>query len=299
MYIMYVDESGRPEITSITDSSHFVLIGLAIPVQTWRNKTEQITVIKKRYQLEGKEIHTAWMARKYIEQKHIVDFNNLNYDTRRKKVNEERLINLRIKAGLKSTKTLNNLKKNYKKTEDYIHLTYDERMSILHELAALIGSWTDIRLFAEAVDKNFCSPLHSVFKESFIQVVTRFEAFLVNYGKHVGEAQEGLIVQDDNPTEAIRLTNLMKGIYKQGTFWRDITHIVETPLFVDSSLTEMIQLADLCGYATRRFFEKQEEDIFNQIFPRFDRVHDVAVGIRHFTGYNQCSCKVCQAHGRS
>jgi hypothetical protein len=36
MYFLYLDESG-------SNTSHFVLLGLAIPALTWRNKTDQIT----------------------------------------------------------------------------------------------------------------------------------------------------------------------------------------------------------------------------------------------------------------
>jgi len=301
---MYVDESGRPELKGFKNNTHFVLTGLAIPISVWHQKTAQITNIKKMYGLEGKEIHTAWMARKYLEQKRVDNFQNLDYEARRLAVLKEREKELRIAvekafAGIISEKSLRSKRKNYKNTVDYIHLTFDERQTALNELADLIGSWSDCRLFAEAVDKSCCSDDHSVFKESFTQVVTRFQAFLVNYGRYSGQALKGLVVQDDNKTEAKRLTRLMKSLYKEGTFWRDIDNIIETPLFVDSSLTEMVQMADLCAYATRRFFEYNNTQLFNKIYPRFDRAGNLVVGIRHYTGFKICACKVCQDHGRS
>jgi hypothetical protein len=39
-------------------------------------------------------------------------------------------------------------------TQDYVHLTRQERMSLLQALADEIGSWKDARLFAEAIDKK-------------------------------------------------------------------------------------------------------------------------------------------------
>lgn len=80
--------------------------------------------------------------------------------------------------------------------------------------------------------------------------------------------------------------------HKEGTLWTSIKHIVETPFFVDSELTGMIQIADLCSIALRRFFENGDTDLFNRISPRFDKHHGKLVGVRHFTEPT-CSCEVC------
>lgn len=65
-------------------------------------------------------------------------------------------------------------------------------------------------------------------------------------------------------------------------------------------LTSMIQLADLIAYATRRFFENGETDLFDRFYPRFDRLPrgGPVVGIRHFTGSFECHCKVCMDHNQ-
>jgi len=79
--------------------------------------------------------------------------------------------------------------------------------------------------------------------------------------------------------------------------WTQQTRIIETPLFVDSRLTGMIQMADVCAYATRRFFEYNETDLFNRICHRFDRIPaGSVVGIRHYTGVFNCKCRVCLDH---
>ncbi len=66
-------------------------------------------------------------------------------------------------------------------------------------------------------------------------------------------------------------------------------------MFVDSELTRMIQIADLCAYALRRFFENDETRLFELIFRRADRVGEVEVGVRHFSPID-CECAVCKAH---
>ncbi|WP_394370601.1 DUF3800 domain-containing protein [Dawidia soli] len=70
---------------------------------------------------------------------------------------------------------------------------------------------------------------------------------------------------------------------------------METPLFVDSQLTSMVQLADVCSYSIRRYLEKSEDTLFNEIFKVADKKNGKVVGARHFT-MNHCTCKVCQAH---
>lgn len=75
MYICYVDESGTVERTGNTQ--HFVLVGLAIPGETWRQKDDAVSAIKARYGLAESEVHTAWMLRDYAEQKAIPGFENM------------------------------------------------------------------------------------------------------------------------------------------------------------------------------------------------------------------------------
>jgi hypothetical protein len=106
----------------------------------------------------------------------------------------------------------------------------------------------------------------------------------------------GLLIEDNNQTVAKNITTLMRRFHIQGTLWAKVERIIETPLFVDSNLTSMIQMADLCAYSTRRFLENGEEDLFDRIFGRFDHARGRVVGIRHYVGAKPCKCKVCAAH---
>lgn len=117
--------------------------------------------------------------------------------------------------------------------------------------------------------------------------------FLVNRGKATNQDLQGLLVQDNNETVAKKLTGMMQRFHRQGTRWTSIQQIVETPFFVDSQLTAMVQMADLCGYAIRRYYENNETDLFDRIHSRFDRTPQGIVGIHHFTNPN-CACRVCK-----
>ena len=90
----------------------------------------------------------------------------------------------------------------------------------------------------------------------------------------------------------------MRAFHRTGTSYSRIPNIVETPLFVDSKLTSMVQAADLVCYAVRRFVEKQETDLFDRLYGAFDRNGGILVGLRHFTGPRACSCKICMDQGR-
>jgi hypothetical protein len=295
MLLCYIDESGTPEIPG--NSSHYVLAGLAIPVHHWKEAEQDIQNIKIKYDLRGKEIHTAWILRKYIEQAKIKDFDNLPTDKRiyeTKKIRNTELLRLQNSRS----KSYNQTKKNYKETEDYIHLTYDERKKFILELAQKIASWDFARLFAECIDKITYDPLrtnNSIQEQTLEQITTRFEYCLENYSRTKHSKQYGLLIHDNNETVAKKHTDLMKQFHEKGTFWRNIPHIIETPLFVNSKLTSMIQIADLCSYAIRRYLEKNETELFDLVFERADIKNQKKVGIRHFPG-SGCTCKICQSH---
>jgi hypothetical protein len=296
MFLCYIDESGT---TSGGNTSHYVLAGLSIPIEKWKLCEAKIQRIKIRYGLRHAEIHTGWLLWPYLEQSKITGFLGMDYQTRRHEVEKYRRIELLRLNTPKTQKTYHKTKKNYKQTEEYIHLTYDERKNFVMEIASLIGTWAFARLFAECIDKIHFNPAIAkspVDEQAFEQVVSRFEQYLQIYSKKPGGAKQyGLLIHDNNPTVCKRHTELMKEFHSAGTFWTKVENIVETPFFVDSRLTGLIQLADVCSYAIRRYIEKGEAALFNEIFKVADKKGGKVVGIRHFTSLT-CSCLICQAH---
>jgi hypothetical protein len=292
MYVCYVDESGTPDIPGNT--SHFVLAGLAIPISEWKTFDESIYNIRKEYGLEDAEFHTAWILRAYREQSTIPNFATMSRIARRAAVSQERTKELlRLQKG--RSKNYKTVKKFYKHTEDYIHLSLDERKTLVSSVATCIGSWQDARLFAECIDKTHFDPVGAdatVGEQAFEQVVSRFEQFLI---KVPGTKAHGILVHDNNETVAKRHTALMREFHQKGTLWIDIKRIIDTPLFVNSSLTSMVQMADLCSYALRRYFENGEKGLFAKIFKRAHRINNnKVVGVRHYAG--NCRCIACAAH---
>lgn len=171
-------------------------------------------------------------------------------------------------------------------------------MAFVQEIAQHVSNWGYARLFAECVDKIHFDPVRAsltVDEQAFEQIVSRFEQYLKIVGANSSTQNFGLLIHDNNETVSKKHTQLMKRFLQSGTLWTDVQNIIETPLFVDSQLTSMVQIADLCSYALRRYLENGESYLFDLIFDRADRKGDVVVGIRHFTNAS-CTCKICQAH---
>lgn len=297
MIFCYIDESGTPDLPGNT--SHYVLAGMAIPDTNWKYCEIEIQKIKDRYNLHDSEIHTGWILWPYFEQSKIKDFEKLDYAARRYEVKKLRNVELlRLQSTPSKSQQYHKTKKNYRLTEHYIHLTMNERKQFIVEVAKTIGSWSFCRLFAECIDKIHFNPAVSRFtvdEQALEQLVSRFEQYLKIYSKTSGESKFGLLVHDNNETVKKKHTAMMKNFHKNGTFWTTIDNIIETPMFVDSQLTSMVQLADLCSYSIRRYLEKHEEDLFLEIFKVADKKDGKVVGIRHFTA-KTCSCKICIGH---
>lgn len=298
MYLCYIDESGTPDIPGNT--SHYVLAGVSIPVQCWKSCDQDIERIKSKYGLAEEEIHVAWVLRKYLEQNKIVGFDSLSYAQRRQAVISYRTAELLRLQRSNNPKLYRQTQTNFKNTSRYIHLTLTERQNLILDLAKVVSNWGFARLFAECVDKIHFDPNRNkttIDAQSFEQVVSRFEHYLQVTGQ-TGSEDFGLLIHDNNETVAKKHTLLMKRFHKEGTLWTRLRMIIETPLFVNSELTGMVQIADLCGYALRRYLENNETELFDLVFKRADRYFDSVVGVRHFTK-TSCSCKICSVHRRT
>jgi hypothetical protein len=168
----------------------------------------------------------------------------------------------------------------------------------VEELADSVASWKSARLFAECIDKLHFDPARSkqtIDEQAFEQIISRFEQCLRRKDRYTGHTNYGLTIYDNNQTVALKHTELMKKFHRKGTLFTDITNIIETPLFVDSQLTGMIQIADVCALAIRHYLEKGDSNLFDRIFCRADTIGKKVVGIRHYTN-SSCNCRICQTH---
>jgi hypothetical protein len=175
MYFCYLDESGTPELGANT--THFVFLGFAIPADMWPDKDSRINRIKDKFALSNIEIHTGYLARQFPEQNQVPDFEKLDFPARRQAVQKVREQELIKTAGLRSDKKLKEMKKRFRMTADYVHLSHAQRLDLLSQVADEIGGWSDCRLFAEAIEKAHFGTGPGMYNQAFEQVVTRFHTF--------------------------------------------------------------------------------------------------------------------------
>lgn len=298
MHLCYLDESGTPEIPGST--SHYVLAGLSIPIWHWRTCDRDIGAIRRQYAVETQELHIGWMLRSYPEQAKIPKFEEMTFFERGQAVEQWRRSELLRLQRASDGKRYRATKKLFRKTQAFVHLTRAQRNSLVRDVAQRVSRWGFARLFAECVDKvNFrpTNVAHSPDIEALEQVVSRFEHYLRAISAPPAAQAYGLLIHDNNETVAKKHTDLMLGFHRSGTLWTDVKHIIETPLFVNSELTGMVQIADLCGYALRRYLENNETELFDLIFQRADKFYDRVVGVRHFAPQG-CTCAICAARER-
>lgn len=298
MYLCYLDESGTPEIPGTT--SHYVLAGLSIPIWHWRTCDRDIGAVRRRFGIDTQELHVAWMLRSYPEQTKIGNFEEMTYSERGQAVEQWRRSELLRLQKSGDGKRYRATKKLFRITRPYAHLTLSQRNDLVRAIAQCVSGWGFARMFAECVDKVQFMPTnvaHSPDEEALEQVVSRFEHYLRAISSPPADKVYGLLIHDNNETVAKKHTDMMLKFHQRGTLWTDVEHIIETPLFVNSELTAMVQIADLCSYALRRYLENNEAELFNLIFERADKRNDRVVGVRHFTPQG-CTCAVCTSRGR-
>jgi uncharacterized protein DUF3800 len=297
VYVCYIDESGTPDVPGNT--SHFVLAGISLPIWHWRDADRDVSRVMVNYGLEGEELHTGWLLRPYREQSLIPKFEKMSWRERRVASIQHRNAELlRLQKSPRLAAQYRQTKKNYQKSAGYVHLTRDQRRSLVQEVADAVGDWGYARLFAECIDKVYFDPSRTkrtISEQAFEQVISRFEQYLQHIDQGTGQSTYGLLVHDNNATVARKHTQLMREFYAKGTLWTDVEKTIETPMFVDSRLTSMVQVADLCSYALRRFVENGETNLFDRVFPRADIFNNRVVGVRHYSN-QMCKCAICAAH---
>ncbi|HLJ54097.1 MAG TPA: DUF3800 domain-containing protein [Chthonomonadaceae bacterium] len=179
MYLCYVDESGTPEVPGNT--SHYILAGLSIPVDEWKQCDLAIETINRRYDLVEHELRIAWIMRHYQDQSKVPDFDSLDWPQRRYEVNRYRnseLLRLQ-RAGKRAQ--YQQTRKNYQKTDAYVHLSDSDRRSLVRDVAMALSGCQFARLFAECVDKIHFDPARTkatIDEQAFEQIVSRFEQYV-------------------------------------------------------------------------------------------------------------------------
>jgi hypothetical protein len=127
---------------------------------------------------------------------------------------------------------------------------------------------------------------------AFEDICQRFETFL-SKKRQGGNQQRGMLVLD-NTTHETSLRNLSREFRKTGTRRGNIRNIADTPFFVDSKASRLVQIADHVAYAGFRRYNAGDAQYMDIVAHRFNEENGVIHGLCHKRNNERlCTCPAC------
>lgn len=248
MYFFYIDESGsrdpaveatRADGSIIVKDHLYVLSAVAIYERKWRHFERAIANLKLELLDNLRRRHQVTLDLSHCEVK----------------------------------STWLRIPKERESHSRFLHLlTDEERLRITETYYRQIAEQRMI-LFAVVIDKR-CLRDHMtpelVHKKAYELLLERIEHYLREYHP----SHQGLIVIDDTQRQLNRAVALKHAYFqREGNVNVRFSHIVEYPFFTESTLSNGIQLADLCAYNVYRAFRNKDFDypFFRALIPAIYR----------------------------
>jgi hypothetical protein len=171
-------------------------------------------------------------------------------------------------------------------------LAIDDARRILKSVLKVAAvSYDTTRLFACAIQKQ-AFPNSDPVELAFEDLCQRFDYFL-GRRRQQGDQQRGLIIFDKTTRET-SLQKLSREFRKAGTRWGSLKNIADTPFFVDSRASRLVQLADHVAYSVFRRYNTGDAQYMDIIASRFDEVDGVIHGLSHkHSDRFVCTCPGC------
>lgn len=171
-------------------------------------------------------------------------------------------------------------------------LSRDEARGVIKQvLRVLADAYGSARVFACAVHKA-SFPSRDPMELAFEELCSRFELYLRRLESN-GDKQRGLLILDRSSYET-SLQSLARSFRSQGTRWGVIRKLADIPMFVDSSASRVVQLADHVAYAVFRRYEASDTSYFDIIDRKFDADEGRLHGLVHKQSINpECMCPAC------
>ncbi len=127
---------------------------------------------------------------------------------------------------------------------------------------------------------------------AFEDICQRFDLFLARKSRE-GDRERGLIILDRS-TEETSIQRLSRNFRRLGTQWGAVRHLADTPLFIDSRASRLVQMADHIAYAVFRRYNEGDAQYFDVIAHRFDETDGRIHGLSHRHSTPQtCACPAC------
>jgi hypothetical protein len=158
-------------------------------------------------------------------------------------------------------------------------------------LDVLRRSYGTARAFACAVHKP-SYPGRDPVELAFEDLCSRFDMYLARL-RAEGDRQRGILILDKSSQETT-LQRMSREFRTLGTRWGIVHNLAETPLFVDSRASRLVQLADHIAYAVFRRYNASDANYFDIIASKFDSSEGVIHGLAHKQAVDPaCMCIAC------
>ena len=167
----------------------------------------------------------------------------------------------------------------------------DARGALKAVLQIVRSSYNTTRLFACAIHKK-SYPNQDPVELAFEDLCQRFDLFLSRQ-RQAGDPQRGLLILDKTTRET-SLQRLSREFRMVGTKWGVLRNLADTPLFVDSRASRLVQIADHVAYAVFRRYNSGDAQYLDIIASRFDEADGVYHGLSHkLADRLNCTCHGC------
>ena len=158
-------------------------------------------------------------------------------------------------------------------------------------LQVLSRSHDNVRAFAWAVHKDSYPECDAV-ELAFEDLCSRFNLYLARL-RASGDRQQGLLILDES-THETTLRRMVRDFQTLGTQWGVIRNLADTPFFVDSRASRLVQLADHVAYSTFRRYNARDTQYFDIFASKFDSADGVIHGLAHKQTVDpMCMCPAC------
>lgn len=169
-----------------------------------------------------------------------------------------------------------------------------ERARLMRRIFDYIAKRDDLVLFAIPFHKPSFPSDHPV-QRTCEEMTGHFDKYLENLEIERSEfgKQRGLMIFDQSRHE--KTVQALTAQYRTtGASFGRVRRLAEVPLFTDSKITRMLQLADFVCYAVFRYYERSDAQFFNLIIRRFHQSAGKLHGLFHMmSNYQECYCPGC------
>lgn len=155
---------------------------------------------------------------------------------------------------------------------EWRHIPKEIRENLLREILQYVAGHypSYFILFGAVVNKSVDLKV-PYDEELFTQVTSRFDMFLKRRFAKKKVAERGIAIFDKSTSEQ-KFQQWSQVFQIEGDHWGNtLCNFAEVPLFLDSKMSKLIQLADIIAYAVFRKFEFDDDSYYSIINGCFDK----------------------------